>query len=415
MSTATAPKLAPDAIDDTPITCMICGEKNHYIPKHLQAAHPGTTEESYARAYPGAPMMSAIFQERLTASARKRQQEEDTQQQMVAQIIPFAQPGSVVKRDLHEVFELPLTDSLRKPARRGQTQGDPIQVDVLDGHDHLQLEAIPDVDGDYVFSEEELKDAVMAIQLNLNLLAWGMHGTGKTSFIEQICARTKRPWVRIQHDETTEPAHIVGQMAVRNVNGVAVTEFEYGPLAEAMIYGWLYCADEYDFAHPAVIAVYQAVLEGKPLYIKEAPIGKRLIKPHPNFRFVATGNTNGSGDDTGLYAGTKIGNAAAYSRFGVTIQIHYPAPAVEKSMLKGRLGVTQDAADKLVDFAGSIRTMYQQGELSLPISPRELLSAAKLGLIKGGQFRKGIELAYSNRLDSTQGASVRAAAQRIFT
>ena len=181
-----------------------------------------------------------------------------------------------------------------------------------------------------------------------------------------------------------------------------------------MINGWVYVADEYDFAHPAVIAVYQPVLEGKPLYIKEAPPAQRLVKPHPNFRFVATGNTNGSGDDTGLYAGTKIGNAAAYSRFGVTLQIHYKPPAVEISILRQRIGISQDIAEKLVEFAGSSRIMYNDGELSLPMSTRELIRAATIAMVKGGAFRKGIELAYSNRLSPTESESVSQTAQRIF-
>jgi cobaltochelatase CobS len=219
-----------------------------------------------------------------------------------------------------------------------------------------------------------------------------------------------RPYLRVQHTDTTEEAHIVGQMVVRN----GATEFDYGPLAEAMIRGWVYLADEYDFAHPAVIAVYQAVLEGKPLYIKEAPPGQRMVKPHPNFRFLATGNTNGSGDDTGLYSGTKIGNAAAYSRFGITVKVDYPEPTVEVAILKGNVPVTQDVANKMVDFAGRIRTMYASGEISLPISPRELIRATMIGVIKGGKFRDGIALAYSNRLDATQSEAVKQTAQRIF-
>jgi cobaltochelatase CobS len=181
-----------------------------------------------------------------------------------------------------------------------------------------------------------------------------------------------------------------------------------------MMRGWTYLADEYDFAHPAVIAVYQAVLEGKPLYLKEAPPHQRLVKPHPNFRFIATGNTNGSGDDTGLYSGTKIGNAAAYSRFGITIFKDYPAPKTEVAILKGSVPITQDVAEKMVDFAGRIRTMYQAGEISLPISPRELIRSAMIGVVKGGAFRRGIELAYSNRLDKTQGEAVKQTAQRVF-
>lgn len=397
------------------ISCQICSEDVHHIGKHLAQAHPGVSIEDYQAQHPGAPLTSPKFEEEAKKRAAKKAEEQKEtagMQNMVAKILPFTPPNSTVRQPMHEVFELPLDDAMRSPPKKGQTQGDPISIDTLDRNSLTAdcIEAIPEINDGYVFRVDELKDLVMAIQLNVPTLVWGMHGTGKTTIVEQVCARLNRPVLRVQHTDTTEESHIVGQMVVRNGG----TEFDYGPLAEAMMKGWVYLADEYDFAHPAVIAVYQAVLEGKPLYIKEAPPAQRLVKPHPHFRFVATGNTNGSGDDTGLYSGTKIGNAAAYSRFGITIQINYPEPKVEVAILKGNVPITQDVAEKMVDFAGRIRTMYQAGEISLPISPRELIRSAMIGVVKGGAFRRGIELAYSNRLDNTQGEAVSQTAQRVF-
>ena len=37
-----------------------------------------------------------------------------------------------------------------------------------------------------------------------------------------------------------------------------------------MKHGWVYLADEYDFAFPQILGVYQPVLEGEALVIKEA-------------------------------------------------------------------------------------------------------------------------------------------------
>ncbi len=397
---------------DDKIGCAICGARVHAIHKHLTEAHPDVALEEYQAQYPDAPIKSAKWLAAEAQHLAKKKDEVKAVQGMMGKILPFVPAGSTIKRPMHEIFELPLNESMRSAPKKGQSEGDPIMVDTMDENSLSPdcLEAVPMVDDGYVFRVDELKDLVMAIQLNIPTLVWGFHGSGKTTVIEQACARMRRPLLRVQHTDTTEEAHIVGQMVVRN----GATEFDYGPLAEAMVKGWVYLADEYDFAHPAVIAVYQAVLEGKPLYIKEAPPAQRLVKPHPHFRFIATGNTNGSGDDTGLYSGTKIGNAAAYSRFGVTIQINYPDPEVEEAILRGNVPVTPDVAKKMVDFAGRIRQMYAAGEISLPISPRELIRATMIGVIKGGMFRRGIELAYSNRLDAVQSEAVKQTAQRIF-
>jgi cobaltochelatase CobS len=394
------------------ISCSLCGEDVHHIEKHLTQSHPGTTVADYQDQFPASPLKSAAFIAAEEAHLAKKKQEVKAVQGMMGKILPFTPPNSIVKRPMHEVFELPLDDNMRSAPKKGQAQGDPIMLDTMDAQSLTPdcLEAVPGINEGYVFRIDEVKDLVVGLQLNIPMLVWGMHGTGKTTAVEQVCARLGRPLLRVQHTDTTEEAHIVGQMVVRGGG----TEFDYGPLAEAMVKGWVYLADEYDFAHPAVIAVYQAVLEGKPLYIKEAPPAQRLVKPHPHFRFVATGNTNGSGDDTGLYSGTKIGNAAAYSRFGITIQINYPDSDVEIAILKGNVPVTNDVAKKMVDFAGRIREMYKSGEISLPISPRELIRATMIGVIKGGAFRRGIELAYSNRLDAVQGEAVKQTAQRIF-
>lgn len=237
----------------------------------------------------------------------------------------------------------------------------------------------------------------------------GMQGTGKTSIIEQVCARTKRPASRIQHSRDTEQSHIVGQWLVKN----GETQFELGPLAVAMRRGYVYIADEYDFAMPSVSALYQAVMEGNPLFIKEADEANRVIHPHPNFRFFATGNTNGTGDETGLFQGTMIQNAANYERFGIVLEAQYLPPAAEEVILKNKIGLDDESASKFVRYANVTREAFKSGSISIPMSPRSLLYAAKAG-VAFGSYTKGLELAYISRLDSASAQTARESAQRIF-
>jgi cobaltochelatase CobS len=192
------------------------------------------------------------------------------------------------------------------------------------------------------------------------------------------------------------------------------TEFQPGLLPLAMRNGWTYLADEYDFGNPAVLAVYQPILEpGKSLVIKDAPDEWRVVKPHENFRFVATGNTNGSGDDTGLYQGTQIQNAANYDRFGMVLEATYMKPELESAILVNRAKVKKEHADKLVDFANRVRESYKNKEVSNTISPRCLIDAADIGLRKGS-WRAGLTLSFINKLSAVDRAVIDGVASRVF-
>lgn len=272
------------------IKCEICGAEVHSIRIHLQKDHPDTTVEQYVADYPGAPLLSELAKQKL---AEQKLAEQETAKKAVAPaatvemaatataatVTPI--PVASVKKALHEVF------GLGKVKGALNARGDSIPVTVLTPSNP---ELVPDVDGNYVYELENLKNALMAVELDIPLYVWGHAGTGKTTLIEQICARTSRPVLRVQHTVNTEESHIVGQWTARG----GETIFELGPLAMAMKHGWVYLADEYDFALPSVLSVYQPVLEGKALVIKEADAANRIIRPHPNFRFIATGNTNGS-------------------------------------------------------------------------------------------------------------------------
>lgn len=378
--------------DDGKIACKIDGARVHSIQQYIKDRYsPEWTIERYKKEFPSEPLLSPRAQQQILES-RKRQKEASEREGL--SLYPMA-----------EVFGLP-------PAKCMNARGQPIMVQVVDRSalDAESITWIPDVDPNYVFDIELVKVALIALQMNLPGLFWGYHGSGKTTCWEQVCSRTGRPFMRLQHTINTEEANILGQWIVRD----GATHFIYGPLAIAMVNGWVYCADEYDFALPSVTSVYQPVLEGKNLMIKEAPPELRVVRPHKNFRFVATGNTNGVGDETGLYQGTQIQNAANYSRFGVTEEVKYPPLDIETAIVVGQSGARKQDAKKLVEFANEWRKAFAGGQVSSTISPRELIRAAMLALVRGGDWRGGLCLAFANRLSRTDKEVANQYAQRIF-
>ncbi len=399
------------------IVCQICNAETHTIAGHLKSDHPTVSLADYQAKFPGAPILSELAKKKLeekraaqaaasAATAEPRLEMAGTAATPAAPIAASAVPvGTVVKKALHEVFALGSAKGAMSAS------GKPIPISVIANPEHPEM--VPEVNDTYVYDADELKNVILAIELNINPYVWGHKGSGKSELFEQIAARTGRGFVRVQHTANTEESHIVGQWTVKNNSGVAETVFELGPLALAMKNGWVYCADEYDFMLPSVTSVYQAVLEGKSLMIKEADAANRIIKPHPNFRFCATGNTNGSGDETGLYQGTNIQNAANYDRFGMVIHKQYMKKAAESLILQNKVGMHKEDADKMVDFAALVREAYDAAKISDVISPRSLINAAKIGIMRAS-FRQGVTLAFINKLSKVDREVVDGLASRVF-
>ncbi|TOF19047.1 hypothetical protein CGJ27_25175, partial [Vibrio parahaemolyticus] len=125
------------------------------------------------------------------------------------------------------------------------------------------------------------------------------------------------------------------------------------------------------------------ILEGAPLVI--AQNGGEIIIPHNKFRFIATGNSAGSGDQTGLYQGVLQQNLAFLDRFRI-IEATYAEPSVEEAILENVApGLPEVFRQKMVKVAGDIRRLFIGGadggaELSITMSTRTLVRWAKLTL-----------------------------------
>lgn len=385
------------AVTDEKIKCELCGAETHAIQIHLKEAHRDVTLAQYQEQFPGAPLMSEFAKARVAAA--RAEKEERIAPKHVTEKLP-----EISKKAMAKVFSLGSTKSAKR------ADGGDIMIEVL-GSSEWDMQ-IPDIDDNYIFNIDILKTMLMGIALNIPTYLWGHAGTGKSTIIEQISCRTRRPMIRVQHTGSTEESHIIGQMVADMESG---TKWSPGPLPLAMKYGFIYLADEYDFAYPQVLAVYQAVLEGKALVIKEAPADSewRVVHPHPNFRFFATGNTNGSGDTTGLYQGTNMQNAANYERFGIVEEMPYMSAKQEAAVVAAQAGIALDDAEKLVSFASLVRNAFDARQIRATCGPRVLINAGRVAVAKAS-FLKGLHNAFLNRLSPKDKEICLGLAQRIL-
>lgn len=384
------------------VTCLICNQEVLHIGVHLKSDHPDTSIADYQKRFPGAPIMSEAVRQRIAdAQAERAAKTQINMQGPATASNVSALPIPDRKVTMHDAFGLGAT-----PAAKN-ARGESINLTMRGSHAFEDM--VPDQDPAYIFNIELLKQICLALEVDIPLYIWGYHGTGKTSAIQQVASRLNMPAYRIQHTLNMIESDVIGDWRAKDGN----TYFELGPLPLAMLNGWVYIADEYDRAPPGVVSLYQAVLEGQPLVIKEAPPEHRVIRPAKGFRIVATGNTNGSGDDSGLYSGTMIGDAANYSRFGITERAPYMDRKAEAALLQAKCGIPKEWADDLVRWAGMVREAFDARKITTTVGPRELLNSGRVGAYRN-DLKLGIRSSIINRMNDVDRVVAEELMQRVF-
>jgi hypothetical protein len=135
-----------------------------------------------------------------------------------------------------------------------------------------------------------------------------------------------------------------------------------------------------DAVDPAELIGLNEIVEGKPLTI---PQTGAVIMPHPKFRLVATGNSRGAGDQSGLYQGVLRQNLAFLDRFRL-LEVGYPEPEDEMKLLAAVVpSMPETVRASMIKVANQIRKVFIGGQdgggmLSVTLSTRGLVRWASL-------------------------------------
>jgi cobaltochelatase CobS len=242
---------------------------------------------------------------------------------------------------------------------------------------------------------------------NQMTLFTGPTGAGKSSQVEQMCARLNKPFYRINFDGDITRADLVGSWILR---GKEMT-FMYGILTKAMMEGAVLLLDEWDCINPSVGMLLQPVLEGKSLVIAETG---EIIEPHPCFKVFATSNTIGQGDTTGLYNGTQPQNFAALDRFTMVEVVDYPTKAEETKIIKRKTDIKdKEQIDKLLEVAKLFREAFVKGQVMATMSTRTVINIAAKQIDFGNKI-KAFELGLLNKLNADDKAFGYEIIQRVY-
>jgi MoxR-like ATPase len=223
----------------------------------------------------------------------------------------------------------------------------------------------------------------------------GPTGNGKSTMIEQICAKRKIPLIRVNLNATDDEDKLVASKTLIDGNVVV----EDGPIIVAMRKGVPILIDEIDAGSANLLMCLQGILEGKPYYIKAK---NEIVYPAQGFNIIATANTKGKGSDDGRYIGTNVLNEAFLERFAVVFEQDYPSAKIETKIVTNLMSkydcLDGEFAGTLVKWADAIRRTFEDGGVDEVITTRRLVHIVKNFAIYRDK-RKSVNLAV-NRFDS---------------
>ena len=319
--------------------------------------------------------------------------------------------GSVSVSKAWEVFEL-----------KGKTkQSFEFDVPVWDwDHDHPH---VPAIDHNYQFQANPLMRVLYAIITNNRCYLHGHTGTGKTTLVEQVAARLRYPFMRLNFDSEITRMDLIGRDVLTQEEGTTTSSFMEGILPQMMQGPYIGCFDEIDFVRPDVSYVMQRALEGNGLMLTED--GGRMIVPHKMFRMFATGNTVGQGDEFGMYQGARPQSLALLDRFTVWSHIDYMPKHARKKLIKANASrLNDDDLDKIDAYVQEHLTAFKEGKVLQPISPRGYiaLGQAVMGFYsfyptgeEAKAFQQAFETVILDRATVQDKVVLNGIAQRVFS
>ena len=273
-------------------------------------------------------------------------------------------------------------------------------------------EHVPDIDEAYRFNTDATLAIVAGFMRNRRVMVQGLHGTGKSTHIEQVAARLNWPCVRINLDGHISRLDLVGKDAVVLRDGQQVTEFQEGIVPWALQRPMALVFDEYDAGRPELMFVIQRLLErdGRFTLLDQ----NRVLTPHAHFRLFATSNTVGLGNLNGLYHGAQRLNHAQMDRWNIVATLNYLPPDEEVAIVLARVpSAVHAVVQQMVAVAALTRQGFAAGDLSTLMSPRTVITWAENCEIFA-DVALAFRLSFLNKCDEAERATVAEYFQRCF-
>jgi cobaltochelatase CobS len=271
---------------------------------------------------------------------------------------------------------------------------------------------VPTVDPNYQLNPQASVAILAGFAYNRRVMLQGMHGTGKSTHLEQVAARLNWPCLRINLDGQITRMDLIGKEVITLEDGKQITKFQEGLIPWSLQRSIALILDEYDAGQADVMFVIQRMLEreGRLTLLDQ----NRVIEPNPAFRIFATSNTVGLGNWNGLYQGTQLLNHGQMDRWDIVAALNYLDPIEEEKILLAKVPELSDEnAKQMIALANLTRKGFEAGDISTLMSTRTLITwGENWRIFKDLQL--GFTLAFLNKCESEEKILVNEYYQRCF-
>jgi cobaltochelatase CobS len=377
------------------VQCRICDCWYHRLEVHLKKEHD-ITRKAYLKKYPGAPTISAAARKNASRAAKR-----------IPPVIAAVTAGAgAVKKEESVPVDGPREFKVGVAKLRlvPDSELTALQKSEVPGHDENWMPGKREM--------EYMESIAVGIEDMDNIFIYGPPGGGKTTIVKEIGAITNTPVYIFQFSNGISLEDFIGETKlVTDEHGNNVTRWVDGAFTRCWREGYYIVFDEMTAAPANIMLRLHGVLDGSDLALIEN--GGEVIPRHERTRIFATDNTNGRGDDTGMFAGTNIMNEATLDRFGTVLKYSYPDEATERKILVAKSGIEIDVARKMVEVAKKVRESFANEECYCTFSTRRLIGWSKK-IKRFGDVRKAADVAVLGKLGSEDAKFVESIIQRFF-
>jgi nitric oxide reductase NorQ protein len=222
----------------------------------------------------------------------------------------------------------------------------------------------------YIDEHNILPNVVYALNGNKPFMLTGDTGSGKSFVVRELCEVAKWDYETINFHSAMTQGEIIGKYDFDQSGKVV---WHDGVLTRCMREGKVFIGEEANAMSSAVSLCFYSPMDFKREVVLTKKDGE-VVKAHPDFRIVFTGNLG--------YRGTEKFNPAIQNRIAEWIEVPYLSSDIEAQLLIRETKIEKETAQNMVRVAAAVRANRDKSGFA-PLSTRCMINWAEKVKIGG--------------------------------